>query len=113
MYLTVPPKLDLSKVQETMIVKAGTTIHMDVPYKATPRPDVKWVKDGMAVQPTATITLDTSDRSTILTAKNCTKSDEGVYVLTVRIHIDHVCYMFIFLYSIKFALLLLPCLSRH
>ena len=66
-----------------MIVKAGTTFNLDVPFKATPKPDVKWVKDGMAVEPTATIRVDTSERHTVLTAKNCTKSDEGAYVLTV------------------------------
>ena len=82
-YFTVPPKLDLNKYRETLTVRAGTTFHLDVPYKAKPKPTVKWDKDGVTLVSSTRVKIETTDRETVLTAKNCVKADEGAYKLTV------------------------------
>ncbi|XP_038047568.1 titin-like [Patiria miniata] len=79
----VAPKLDLNKYRDTLVVRAGTTFHLDVPYKAKPKPTVKWDKDGVPLVSSTRVKIETSDRETVLTAKNCVKGDEGAYKLSV------------------------------
>lgn len=79
----MPPKLDLNKYRETLTVRSGTTFHLDVPYKAKPKPTVKWDKDGISLVSSTRVKIETTERETVLTAKNCVKADEGAYKLTV------------------------------
>ncbi|PIK33974.1 putative titin [Apostichopus japonicus] len=80
----VAPKLDLSRVRDTIVVKAGTTFHIDIPFKATPLPSVDWSKDGTHLESTTRVKIETTEFGTVLTAKNCVKADEGVYSVRVR-----------------------------
>ncbi|PIK60959.1 putative titin [Apostichopus japonicus] len=77
-------KLDLSRVRDTIVVKAGTTFHIDIPFKATPLPSVDWSKDGTHLESTTRVKIETTEFGTVLTAKNCVKADEGVYSVRVR-----------------------------
>lgn len=81
---SVAPKLDLSRVRDTIVVKAGTTFHIDIPFKATPLPSVDWSKDGTHLESTTRVKIETTEFGTVLTAKNCVKADEGVYSVRVR-----------------------------
>lgn len=81
---SVAPKLDLSRVRDTIVVKAGSTFHIDIPFKATPLPTVEWTKDGTHLDSTTRVKIETTEFGTILTAKNCVKADEGLYAVRIR-----------------------------
>lgn len=80
---TVAPKLDTYKYHDTMVVRVGATFNLDVPFKATPKPTVKWTKDNSTLQASSRIKIDTTDRDTIVTIKNCVREDEGSFKLDV------------------------------
>nr|XP_006823012.1 PREDICTED: titin-like [Saccoglossus kowalevskii] len=79
--VAVAPQLDTSKIKDTVVVKVDNTFHLDVPYRASPKPTVTWLKDGLPLDTSFRVKSDCTDRSTILTTKNCVRADSGTYTL--------------------------------
>ena len=58
---------------------------MDVPYKGTPTPTIKWTradKEDALVEKTLRVSLETNDYSASLTTRNAERQDSGDYVIT-------------------------------
>ena len=75
--------MDTYKYHDTVIVRVGATFNLDVPFRATPKPTVKWTKDNTTLQSSSRVKIDTTDRDTIVTVKNCVREDGGSYTLNV------------------------------
>ena len=69
--------------RDTVTVRAGSILHLDIPCRGKPTPTVTWTRDGSdLVTDAMRVRTTTSDFSTGLTVKNIEKGDGGVYVVT-------------------------------
>uniref|UniRef100_A0A8B9QPD2 Titin n=1 Tax=Apteryx owenii TaxID=8824 RepID=A0A8B9QPD2_APTOW len=66
----------------TLIVKAGGSFTMTVPFRGKPIPNVTWNKPEIDLRTRASI--DTSDNCTSLTIEKATRNDSGKYTLTLQ-----------------------------
>ena len=81
-YPTVKPKFHLdARFQRTMTIRAGTTFHIDIPFKATPTPTVTWTCNNKTVTRSYRTSIDTNDYGTNLTVRTAERSDSGDYVI--------------------------------
>uniref|UniRef100_A0A8B9BGK0 Titin n=1 Tax=Anser brachyrhynchus TaxID=132585 RepID=A0A8B9BGK0_9AVES len=77
------PTFDIdSEMRKTLIVKAGESFTMTVPFRGKPVPNVTWNKPDTDLRTRASI--DISDNRTSLTIEKATRSDSGKYTLTLQ-----------------------------
>uniref|UniRef100_A0A8C8ASV5 Titin n=1 Tax=Otus sunia TaxID=257818 RepID=A0A8C8ASV5_9STRI len=77
------PAFDIdSEMRKTLIVKAGGSFTMTVPFRGKPVPNVTWNKPDTDLRTRASI--DTSDNCTSLTIEKATRNDSGKYTLTLQ-----------------------------
>uniref|UniRef100_A0A8C7A2P4 Titin n=1 Tax=Nothoprocta perdicaria TaxID=30464 RepID=A0A8C7A2P4_NOTPE len=77
------PAFDIdSEMRKTLIVKAGGSFTMTVPFRGKPIPNVSWNKPETDLRTRASI--DTSDNCTSLTIEKATRNDSGKYTLTLQ-----------------------------
>uniref|UniRef100_A0A7M4F5X1 Titin n=1 Tax=Crocodylus porosus TaxID=8502 RepID=A0A7M4F5X1_CROPO len=77
------PAFDIdNEMRKTLIVKAGGSFTMTVPFRGKPVPNVMWSKPDTDLHSRASI--DTSDHSTSLTIEKATRNDSGKYTLTLQ-----------------------------
>ena len=77
------PAFDIdSEMRKTLIVKAGGSFTMTVPFRGKPVPNVTWNKPETDLRTRASI--DTSDNCTSLTVEKATRNDSGKYTLTLQ-----------------------------
>uniref|UniRef100_A0A8B9IWD9 Titin n=2 Tax=Amazona TaxID=12929 RepID=A0A8B9IWD9_9PSIT len=77
------PAFDIdSEMRKTLIVKAGGSFTMTVPFRGKPVPNVTWNKPDTDLRIRASI--DTSDSCTSLTIEKATRNDSGKYTLTLQ-----------------------------
>uniref|UniRef100_A0A803VYR6 Titin n=1 Tax=Ficedula albicollis TaxID=59894 RepID=A0A803VYR6_FICAL len=79
-----PSKVILVDVtrNSTLIVKAGGSFTMTVPFRGKPVPNVTWSKPDTDLRTRASI--DTSSNCTSLTIEKATRNDSGKYSLTLQ-----------------------------
>ena len=79
MNFSAPPTLDYDpRLKEPQTIKAGSTVIIQVNLTGTPPLNVTWTKDGRPLVGT-NMSLESADRYTILTMRQTSKADEGVY----------------------------------
>ncbi|KAK2842086.1 hypothetical protein Q5P01_012286 [Channa striata] len=78
---TAGPKINL--LSNTFSVKAGNDLKIDVPFKGVPPPTASWNKDGNMLKETSRVNVHTSDTSSQLIIKDATRTDVGVYGVTL------------------------------
>uniref|UniRef100_A0A803VG61 Titin n=1 Tax=Ficedula albicollis TaxID=59894 RepID=A0A803VG61_FICAL len=71
-----------SEMRKTLIVKAGGSFTMTVPFRGKPVPNVTWSKPDTDLRTRASI--DTSSNCTSLTIEKATRNDSGKYSLTLQ-----------------------------
>uniref|UniRef100_A0A8C3FC91 Titin n=1 Tax=Chrysemys picta bellii TaxID=8478 RepID=A0A8C3FC91_CHRPI len=77
------PAFDIdSEMRKTLIVKAGESFTMTVPFRGKPVPNVMWNKPETDLRTRASI--DSSDYCTSLTIEKATRNDSGKYALTLQ-----------------------------
>uniref|UniRef100_A0A803YJY2 Titin n=1 Tax=Meleagris gallopavo TaxID=9103 RepID=A0A803YJY2_MELGA len=77
------PAFDIdSEMRKTLIVKAGESFTMTVPFRGKPVPNVTWNKPDTDLRTRASI--DVSDNCTSLTIEKATRNDSGKYTLTLQ-----------------------------
>uniref|UniRef100_A0A493U2S8 Titin n=1 Tax=Anas platyrhynchos platyrhynchos TaxID=8840 RepID=A0A493U2S8_ANAPP len=77
------PTFDIdSEMRKTLIVKAGESFTMSVPFRGKPVPNVTWNKPDTDLRTRASI--DISDNRTSLTIEKATRNDSGKYTLTLQ-----------------------------
>ncbi|XP_034031401.1 titin-like, partial [Thalassophryne amazonica] len=79
--LTAEPVINL--LCNTFSVKPGNDLKIDVPFKGIPLPTVTWKKDGNVLKETSRVNVHTSDTSSLITIKDATRVDAGVYEVTL------------------------------
>ncbi|XP_053107032.1 immunoglobulin-like and fibronectin type III domain-containing protein 1 [Hemicordylus capensis] len=80
---TVHPKLLIrDSIKNFMIIKAGDTIRMRIPFEASPAPEVIWQKDGLALP--AKATMATREGLSQLIIPGADFSDSGHYAIILR-----------------------------
>uniref|UniRef100_A0A452HGV3 Titin n=1 Tax=Gopherus agassizii TaxID=38772 RepID=A0A452HGV3_9SAUR len=77
------PAFDIdSEMRKTLIVKAGDSFTMTIPFRGKPVPNVMWNKPETDLRTRASI--DSSDYCTSLTIEKATRNDSGKYALTLQ-----------------------------
>ncbi|KAM9369348.1 immunoglobulin-like and fibronectin type III domain-containing protein 1 isoform 1-T2 [Phaethornis superciliosus] len=69
-------------VKSSLIVKAGDTIRVTIPFEAAPNPEVTWLKDELPYPKKAAIT--TKDDTTRLLIRAAEFTDSGIYTIELR-----------------------------
>ncbi|XP_072852612.2 immunoglobulin-like and fibronectin type III domain-containing protein 1 [Pogona vitticeps] len=77
-----PKVLVKDSIKSFMIVKAGNTIRIRIPFEASPSPEVFWQKDGKALPAKATTTTRESLSQLIIPGADF--SDSGHYAIVLR-----------------------------
>lgn len=77
------PSFDIdNEMRKTLIVKAGESFTMTVPFRGRPIPNIIWNKPDTDLRTRAAI--DSSDHCTSLTIEKATRNDSGKYTLTLQ-----------------------------
>ena len=77
------PVFDLdTEMRKTLIVKAGASFTMTVPFRGRPVPSVSWSKPDTDLRTRAYI--DSTESRTTLTIENANRNDSGKYTLMIQ-----------------------------
>uniref|UniRef100_A0A8B9H2C0 Titin n=1 Tax=Astyanax mexicanus TaxID=7994 RepID=A0A8B9H2C0_ASTMX len=80
-----PPRIMMDvKFKDTVVVKAGETLKINADVAGRPLPVASWSKDGKEIELKARIQIYSTDTSTMITVKDCVRSDSGQYVLKLQ-----------------------------
>ncbi|NXL85360.1 IGFN1 protein, partial [Alectura lathami] len=66
-------------VKSFLLIKAGNTIRVNIPFEASPDPVVTWLKDGLPLPSQATVS--TKDGTSQLLIKAAEFTDSGIYTI--------------------------------
>ncbi|NWR64791.1 IGFN1 protein, partial [Bucorvus abyssinicus] len=79
----VSPRLLIDDtVKSFLVIRAGNTIRVTIPFEASPDPVVTWLKDGLPLSKRATIT--TKDGITQLQVRAAEFTDSGTYTVELQ-----------------------------
>ncbi|XP_071223273.1 immunoglobulin-like and fibronectin type III domain-containing protein 1 [Salvelinus alpinus] len=70
------------KMKSFMVVRKGNTVRFNINFKASPLPDIYWLKDCVPVSKRVTIT--NSDRGSQLLIPTSERSDTGIFTIIVK-----------------------------
>ena len=63
-------------------MRAGTSFRVEVPYKGTPVPTIKWTHNTNVVDRSLRISIETNEFGSVLNNRNSERGDSGDYVIT-------------------------------
>ncbi|XP_061543498.1 immunoglobulin-like and fibronectin type III domain-containing protein 1 [Phycodurus eques] len=78
----VHPKFKDRNMNSFVVVRSGNTIRLNIPFEASPFPEVSWLKDGTLVPKHVIVT--NSDKASQLLIPKSERSDSGVYTIMVK-----------------------------
>ncbi|KAM6333143.1 immunoglobulin-like and fibronectin type III domain-containing protein 1 [Alca torda] len=79
----VPPRFLIDDtVKSFLVIKAGNTIRVNIPFEASPDPVVTWLKDGLPLPDQATV--HTKDGTTQLLIGAAEFTDTGTYTIELQ-----------------------------
>ncbi|XP_074781921.1 immunoglobulin-like and fibronectin type III domain-containing protein 1 [Athene noctua] len=79
----VSPRLLIDDtVKSFLVIKAGNTIRVNIPFEASPDPLVTWLKDGLPLPKRATV--NTEDGTTQLLIRAAEFADNGTYTVELQ-----------------------------
>ncbi len=70
---------------EPLVLNAGQSAVVEVPFCAAPQPRVRWSYDGLTLHESRRIKLDTVYNTTTLTINKAERADAGTY----NLHLDN------------------------
>lgn len=77
-----PPQIQLdSELRKGIIIKAGASIRIQIPFKGRPTPEIKWTKDEGEL--TEKVVVEKSLSFTQLCIDSCDRNDSGKYTLSL------------------------------
>ncbi|XP_049590909.1 immunoglobulin-like and fibronectin type III domain-containing protein 1 [Syngnathus scovelli] len=76
------PKFKDRNLKNFVVVRAGNTVRLNIPFEASPFPEVSWLKDGALVPKHVTVT--NSDKASQMLIPTSERSDSGVYTVIVK-----------------------------
>lgn len=77
-----PPEIQLdSELRKGIVLKAGGSVRISIPFKGRPEPEIKWTKDegNLSEKPV----VEKAHNFTQLSIDSCDRSDSGKYTLTL------------------------------
>ncbi|KAF3843782.1 hypothetical protein F7725_002631 [Dissostichus mawsoni] len=78
-----PPEVILDAVlRKGIVVRAGGSMRICIPFKGRPTPEISWAKDGGEL--TSKAQIDTGEEQTQLTIDICDRYDAGKYILNLE-----------------------------
>jgi titin len=85
MTISVPPVLKLDKdFEDTIIMKANTSKIVQIPFAASPMPEVTWTFNEGKFSDAKRITIETIRGVTALTISRAERKDAGEYQVTIK-----------------------------
>ena len=85
MYFSGPPKLEYdARLKSAQLVRAGTSLIIQVDFTGVPTPTASWTLNGTSVATSQRATIDTTEYYTTLTVRNFTADDVGTYKVDVK-----------------------------
>ncbi|XP_077428646.1 immunoglobulin-like and fibronectin type III domain-containing protein 1 [Vanacampus margaritifer] len=78
----VRPKFKECNMKSFVVVRSGNTVRLNIPFEASPFPDVSWLKDGTLIPKHVTVT--NSDEASQLLIPTSERSDSGLYTVIVK-----------------------------
>lgn len=68
---------------KNIVVKKGGNIKYDIQFRGEPPPDVKWDLNGTEIKTSTRISVENTDRSTLIIIKQAVRADSGQMTLTL------------------------------
>lgn len=81
---TAPPEFITGQIQDSLTLKEGESVIMELPYTASPAPKVTWEFNGQTLVPGRRITVDVIRNMTSACIGRVETSDAGTYTVTVE-----------------------------
>nr|XP_054587588.1 immunoglobulin-like and fibronectin type III domain-containing protein 1 [Nothobranchius furzeri] len=78
----VRPQFTDRKMKNFMVVRAGNTTRINFNFKASPMPEITWLKDGLPVA--KNVTVSNTDTSSQLMIPSSERNDTGIYTIIVK-----------------------------
>ena len=79
-----PPEFFIQKIKDSLTLKEGETLIIEIPYSAAPAPKVTWQKDGKTMEASRRLTLDVITNMTSICVGHVETGDAGEYVVTLE-----------------------------
>ena len=80
----IAPKIKMEDVQDKIVMKAGTSTAVEIPYTGSPQPEAKWTFKGGKLPDTRRFKVDVINGMTSLTISKAARSDTGKYELNLE-----------------------------
>ena len=80
----MPPSFGEHGFKDKLILHAGSSTVIEVPFTASPKPTVKWTYNGGKMPDSRRFKEETISAMTALTITKCVKSDAGDYKLSLE-----------------------------
>lgn len=85
LYISAHPKLEYeNKLKAKQLIKVGQSISLQVNISGIPNPSVQWSLNEAVIEKSPKISIETTDVFSMLTVKNATLEDTGVYSVTAE-----------------------------
>ncbi len=82
--VAVPPVIDMKNLQDRLVLKAGSSAAVEVPFMASPQPEVSWKFKGGKLPDSRRFKVDTIINMTSMAMAKVTRSDAGKYTLNIE-----------------------------
>ena len=84
MNVTVPPEFGKHDFKDKLTLRAGSSAALELPFTASPQPEVTWKWKGGRMPDLRRFKEDTIESMTSLTMAKVTKADAGEYSVTIE-----------------------------
>ena len=68
---------------KNMVVKKGSNIKFDIKFGGEPQPEVKWESNGTEVKSSTRVSIENTDKTTLIIIKQAVRSDSGTMRLVL------------------------------
>ena len=82
--VNIAPKISTENLQEKIVMKAGTSTVIEIPFSGSPQPDAKWTFKGGKLPDVRRFKVDTIHGMTSLAISKAVRSDSGKYTLALE-----------------------------
>ena len=82
--VAVPPNINMENLKDRLVLKAGSSAAIEVPFTGSPQPEVTWKYKGGKLPDARRFKVDTIIGMTSMTLAKVVRSDSGKYSLTLE-----------------------------
>lgn len=80
----IPPEANMTDYPNGQLsVRVGQNIHIELPFKGKPKPNISWLKDNIPLKESDRIRFRTTDNKTSVTVRSAKKEHAGQYTLVL------------------------------